>query len=353
MTQKMELVHAQLLSRVRYNMPKYSLRSYFFILIALLALMSVSKPASEKLKGAAIAALTPLLTSFLDAKEFISHTNLKNQEPSQREYICQLELENQLLKQEIQLLTTAYQRTADQNSDFCTFIVPARVIFRSTSSWYSSLWINVGEIDNQKISKKIIVKNSPVLLGDSVVGVIDYVGLRQSRVRLITDSGLTPSVRAVRECQKTQLSSEKETLYLAKGELHGSSGPMWRSHSNVLKGIGFNYDFSDEYGEARDLRTGKLVSQPNGTSISLLQVNDLLMTTGMDGTFPAGLKIAKVTSIHPLKEGDYYYELEAKPTAGDLENLSVVFIIPPLGFDPDDTPPFNWTIYTETSVSVY
>ena len=70
---------------------------------------------------------------------------------------------------------------------------------------------------------------------------------------------------------------------MAKGELHGSSKPLWRGYSQVLKGIGFNYDYADAYGPARDLRTGKTTA--NSPGISLLRVNDLLMTTGMDGIF--------------------------------------------------------------------
>jgi rod shape-determining protein MreC len=50
----------------------------------------------------------------------------------------------------------------------------------------------------------------------------------------------------------------------------------------------------------------------------------------LDGVFPPGLDVATITKIHPLKEGDYYYELEAKPTAGNMYNLSYVFVIPPV-----------------------
>ena len=41
-------------------------------------------------------------------------------------------------------------------------------------------------------------KNSPVLFGTSIIGVVEYVGYERSRVRLITDEKLVPSVRAVR-----------------------------------------------------------------------------------------------------------------------------------------------------------
>ncbi len=35
----------------------------------------------------------------------------------------------------------------------------------------------------------------------------------------------------------------------------------------------------------------------------------------MDGVFPEGLKVARVTKIQALREGDYCYEIEALPLA--------------------------------------
>lgn len=59
--------------------------------------------------------------------------------------------------------------------------LPAKVIFREPSSWSSTLWLNVGEKDNERLNKKIIGKNSPVLAGGSIIGVVEYVGKTRSR----------------------------------------------------------------------------------------------------------------------------------------------------------------------------
>ena len=59
-------------------------------------------------------------------------------------------------------------------------------------------------------------------------------------------------------------------------------------------------------------------------------MNDVLVKTGMDGVFPPGFQVATVTRIELLKEGDYFYELEARPIAGPLEELSLVFVLPPM-----------------------
>lgn len=190
---------------------------------------------------------------------------------------------------------------------------PAKVIYRSPTSWNSTLWIDIGERDNQKLGRKVISKNSPVVLGDSLVGVVEVVNPRRSLVRLITDPQLTPSVRALRD-------EEGETLHLAKGELHGSANVSWRSRGEVLIGEGFNYDYEDEYGPAQDLRAER----------AILNVGDLLVTTGMDGVFPKGLKVATVSKIQMLREGDYYYQIEATPTAAKLEELNTVTVLPAL-----------------------
>jgi rod shape-determining protein MreC len=245
-----------------------------------------------------------------------------------------------------------------------------KVIFRSIHTWNSTLWINLGELHNQNQDFPIIAKNSPVLSGDSVVGIIDYVGPTSSLVRLITDSSLTPSVRVARNHpgvltyhiqalidavlanrlnlnteQRTallwllqeltqSLPSSKESYFLAKGELQGHSEPLWRTPGPFLRGVGFNYDFKDDYGPSRDLRTGTPFDPDqeytHRPTMSLIQTQDLLVTSGMDGFFPEGLKIALVHSIATLREGDYTYEITALPTAGDLMELQYLFVLPPV-----------------------
>jgi rod shape-determining protein MreC len=247
---------------------------------------------------------------------------------TQDEEILFLKTENLLLKNQLIILNTV------KNTPPLKEAIIARVVFRPFNSWNSSLWIDKGELDNT--TEYSILKNSPVVVGKSIIGVIDYVGKHQSRVRLITDASLNPSVRVFRK--EDPLEKNSTRLYLAKGELQGGSGPYWRRGSSILRGTGFNYDFEDEKGRARDLRTGKIMGQVTSSSVPLLKVNDLLVTTGMDGIFPPDWEVAIVTKIELLKEGDYFYELEAIPTAGNLHDLKTVFIIPPIGFDPENRP---------------
>lgn len=245
--------------------------------------------------------------------------------------------------------------------------IPADVVYRDPSSWSSSIWINMGHSTNEKLERKIIDKNSPVVVGSSLIGVVEFVGQQRSRVRLITDSGCTPAVRALRGTSQDfaiqelvrslydrldpredifQNQKEKEqflqalqtlshrmsqsgrNLYLAKGEIHGCNQPLWRARQQSLKGIGFNYAFSDEEGPSRSLfQYAKGLSEPSDIA-PILQVGDLLVTTGFDGIFPPGLQVAQVTKIGELQEGCYAYSLEAKPTAGNLHDLHTVFVLP-------------------------
>ena len=130
-----------------------------------------------------------------------------------------------------------------------------------------------------------------------------------------------------------KLKENNVDYYLSKGELHGCSFPLWRSYGQKLKGIGFNYDYSDAEGSARELRSGRPMDiKFEFLTHDLLKKGDLLVTTGMDGIFPAGLKVAIVSDIKQLEEGGYYYEIEAVPSAGGLCSMNMVFVMPPLGF---------------------
>jgi len=316
-------------------------KPYLLLFSALFLMITIPPAISEKIRGTMIEFFHPLFEKSSNARFYFGNfftpqleisTTLQNVTSlTVNEEIKRLELENKLLYANfIQLLdlvdNTQHLMTPSQ-------AIPARVIFRSPNSWYSSLWINIGYSDNEKLKNHSIGKNSPVLIGNSIVGVIDYIGKNQSRVRLITDSALTPSVRSLRR-------ENDHTHYLAKGELRGSGFPLFRSNGNLLLGIGFNYDFADDKGPSRDLRTGEQADNKDKIkSLPLLKVNDLLVTTGMDGVFPADFQVATITKIYPLKEGDYYYELEAIPCCGKLDDISLVFVLPPVGFDPNDQPP--------------
>ena len=369
---------------------------YVLLIFFLFFILSISPKTTNKMRRLAISSITPL--SFFKK---ISKTSIKKNEKEKKNLI----LENTLLKAQTegvyewlmfdQRIEEQFQKLKKLSNKPCDELywkdffrrrseelrkileielqaLPAKIIFRDPSSWSSSIWINIGDKDNDALGRLIIGKNSPVIVNDSLVGIVEYVGKNESRVRLITDSGLVPSVRAVRGNRQDKVliqtakalfervhtrddifeskeerevfftllskminsfSKNKVDYYLAKGELHGSSMPLWRGAGRKLKGIGFNYNYSDSEGPERDLKTGKPLKKGfDFLDKAILKKGDLLVTSGMDGVFPAGLKVAIVSEVNDLEEGAYAYDIKAIPTAFGIEDLSVVFVMPPLNF---------------------
>ena len=363
-------------------------RLYWLLAVAAVLCLSLPKRGVEGFQGYTAAFFSPfwnqLTTLAVKTQSGLGEAKDSRMPASGKERLQQLETENLLLKERLkevqELLLSEIERTSlmvswshergkavgDEYSirrrtelerllDTYSDSFVARVIYRPPASWNHCLWINVGRENNLLAKRQVICKNSPVVVGYSLIGVVDYVGKHQSRVRLISDVSVHPSVRALRGGgQQLEISRHLDALieglssqemwvqanrsvleqlkslrhqweapsrswYLAKGELNGAGKAAWRKEGVVLKGSGFNYDYADEEGPARDLRQ------------SILKTNDLLVTTGMDGIFPKGLLVGRVISIHPLKEGDYYYSLEAEPTAGDFDQISWVTVLPPLG----------------------
>jgi cell shape-determining protein MreC len=277
---------------------------------------------SDRLRSLAVSVFRPFPHRIDSDAVELARLKLENQSlRAQMEHVYEWLLHDQRIAEQVEV----YKGLAQKASPFFQrraahlrallekelLSLPARVIYRDPSSWSSSLWVNLGEDDNQALGVPVVAKNSPVIAEGALVGVVDYVGKKQARVRLITDSGLSPAVRAVRE-------TNGEDGYLAKGEIHGSSAPFWRARSPILKGVGFNYDYADEEGPARDLKN----------PLPLLKEGDTLLTSGLDGVFPPGLRVGSVSWIAPLQEGSFAYEIEVRPAASHLNDLQAVFILP-------------------------
>lgn len=359
-------------------MKRRSYKEYALVGAVLLALLTIPTVISETIRTRMLFPLANLWRS-------------KERTLTNHEEVARLEGENHLLRIEIGKLralidqqqqaqqlahalaqspggTRRYEELAFLLSEFSQAI-PARVIYRDPGTYSTCLWVDVGSETNKNSSRPAVQKNSPVVVGRSLVGVVDYVGRRQSRVRLISDMTLKPSVRAIRgsvqnvvflesldcllrhlhgrqdlpmdkeesrelaqklEQMRTKFHTPASNLYLAKGIVQGASTPLWRNAQTSLRGIGFNYDTADQEGGPLELISSE--------GPPILQPHDILMTTGMDGVFPPGLRVAEVIKVFPLREGAYTFDLEATPLASPLSELQTVFILPPLGFDPEEHP---------------
>ena len=373
---------------------------YLFFIILIFVSVSLPENITDPMRGFAVSSMAPSW-GFLDK---IKSPFKKGSSTIHKTDFSQLSLENNLLRSQIDSVNewlTFEQRLEEQIDRYLSLktdanalqaneffrrraeelkqilemqlqSLPAKIVYRDPTSWSSSIWINIGNKENEALGKIIVAKNSPVVVGSSLVGLVEYVGPNHSRVRLITDSGFTPAVRAVRgDTQNRQvlmslrncysqisqredlfenkeekedffdqmklvmdkLSSKEKDSFLAKGELSGCSKPLWRSRNQKLKGKGFNYDYLDVEGPERDLHTGKPIKDMKADPLELIKKGDLLITTGMDGIFPPGLSVAVVSKVEDIPKAGYAYEIEALATAENLEDIQVVFVMPPLHFE--------------------
>ncbi len=212
--------------------------------------------------------------------------------------VQRLSAQNAILKGKLLQLEQMVQQSEEMQADLRGRLaaglsgVHAIVLFRSLTTWDEGLWVDVGE-------KNGIQKNSPALFNGQLVGIVDEVTATQSHVRLITHSGLHPSVRVARGAQ-----------LLAKGELQGAG-------QGTLKGVGFAYAYDDTAGPSRDLKS------------DIIRTGDLLVTTGFDGLFPEGIPVARVTHIDPLREGDCTYTISAEPLVSPSRDMRTLYLLPP------------------------
>ncbi|MCB1107123.1 MAG: hypothetical protein KDK76_03405 [Chlamydiia bacterium] len=309
-------------------MRKKNYRAFLILGVALLGLFYIPKGIIEKLRSTSVDGAKHL--TFQEKGEDKSlETQLllleKQNEDLRNRLLCGERIKEQIDavksmiaidEKELSEFSQRRIKSAEELLKRALFFVSGDIIYRDPSHWNSTFWINLGE--------KEISVNSPVLKGKYLIGLVEYVGKHKSRVRLLTDSSLVPSVRVVR-------GEGKDQKYLAKGELYGSSSPLWRKRSDILSGIGFNYDFEDEEGGARELRSGRPLNHLNHEdSLSLIEVGDLLVTTGMDGVFPKDIPVAIVSKLETLREGAVSIEIEARLCCGNLDNLQSVAVLPPL-----------------------
>lgn len=371
-------------------MRRISYRSYFALGVSLVLALCLPEQTCQHLRASSVALSSPIWKSCGLCREVL-FAGPCGQKHSDGEYErlqiendrlrCQIDRICQWLEQQEHLdslgmiqvdqgaskLTQSLKSTIDATKQFAL----GRVVFREPASWSQFIWIDVGEETNRVLGVKVVCKNSPVVVGSALIGVVETVGKYRSCVRLITDGTLCPSVRAVRgglqgqvlldhlngimrqlPLQKHLLSDEYDKIsemfamiksrigtageisYAAKGFLQGCSAPLWRCRNQKLNGYGFQWDFPDTEGPAREISSGKTLDlHADLDSIELLRVGDVLVTTGFDGVFPPHLKVATVSRVCPLIRGEPTYSIEAQMIATNLHDLEFIQVLPPVEMD--------------------
>lgn len=190
-----------------------------------------------------------------------------------------LELQQQLSETEILYALLDYARTAPENK-----YVAASVIGRDPSPFMSYIIIDHGSDDG-------ILYGMPVVTQQGLVGKVVAVTATAARVQLITDSDSVVNI----------------TL----------------ATSNVT-------------GQAAGSVTGDLSLEMVSTS-SFITEGDLVLTSGLGGSFPSNIVVGQILS--PTKgENDLYYSAIIQPTV-DFNSLEAVLII--TNFKPLDITPLT------------
>jgi rod shape-determining protein MreC len=175
-------------------------------------------------------------------------------------------------------------------------IVPARVIARDPSEWFDSVMINRG-------SSSGLEKDMPVVTHEGIVGRIIGVSPVTAQVLLITD--------------------ERAAAGAVVGQL-GASQAM---------------------GSVRGYGSNGLLDMRYVSGLETVKQGDLVVTTGQDSIYPAGLSVGQVVEF---KQGSATspHEIKVKPSArlNSLREVAVLLYRPP----PRTPPPAATTTPSNT-----
>lgn len=167
--------------------------------------------------------------------------------------------------------------------------VIAKVVFRDPAFWSSSIMINKGFKDSA-----LIEKNCPVLSSGYLIGIIEEVFPKISKVRLITDKNMQISIK------KQNFVEDSDELGLNMGTLKGSNCVEMRYRFKQVDGFFFSKNIQSE---------------------------DILVTSGLDGVFPEGLPVAKVIEVK-ISDEEVEFPFKAQVCAPDIKYLKHVTILP-------------------------
>ena len=177
---------------------------------------------------------------------------------------------------EMELMNRRLKRLLALERELPTRAVAASVTARDASVWFQSLTLNKGEVDG-------IQTGMPVIAPEGVVGLISSTSMHASRVLLLTDpnSGIDVLV------QRTRV-------------------------RGILSGL------------LEEGTTLKYVKRSDD-----VRVGDRVVASGLDGVFPKGLPVGRVTEVSRKDRGLFLYA-EVTPDA-DASRLEEVLVALPSG----------------------
>lgn len=312
-------------------------RSKPLTILILCGIFAVSSPTwlQNRLRGGAAWCVTPLWS-------WVAHLHAsQDAEVVLREKIRVLELENLALRTELQDRSTSPTTSSPQ------WALRARVIARDPGSWTQAAWIDVGRNNTPEGSP--LQRNSPVVLGQTLIGMVEYVGRSQSLVRLLSDPHCCPSLEIVgRERDGIADAASRLALLLSRAEGEGNSQALQMLESlsrrrgeeiSTVRGVLRGMDGQASHCLRGQLYLGEIAWKTQST---LPSAGALIQTSGNDGIFPRGLRVAALHSIRPPRPGEVAREFLALPEA-DLEgDLYWVTVLAPRSTESKESPPPPW-----------
>ncbi len=258
-----------------------------FLVIANFLILAVvgQRPASSAPGGLTITILAPFQNAFSQSSRFIRDI--------WRHYFAMVAAsqENDQLKQrlarademkniwvESRLSNQRLRRLADLANTLDESVVFAEVIARDPTTWFKTVIINKGR-------RHGLEKGMPALVPEGIVGQVIEVSGNYAKILLIVDRN--SAVDAL--VQRTR----------ARGILSGASTEQ----------CGLEYVLLKED----------------------VQVGDTIVTSGLDGVFPKGLRIGDIQSIE-ARPNEMFHTISVGPFVdfGKLEELLVVLRAPPV-----------------------
>ncbi len=172
------------------------MKAFFALPVFLLSMLSLPQTGADKIRSSTVMSVAPLLMyrtatsgSARDSQE------IKSLELENLQLRTQLDLVYDWISSEKRLREQAEQlrlmgtesaiakefvvRRSEEMKSLLqkqTMGAYGKIVYRDPGSWNSSCWIDVGEENNISLGKTIIAKNSPVVSGASLIGVVEYVG---------------------------------------------------------------------------------------------------------------------------------------------------------------------------------
>jgi rod shape-determining protein MreC len=254
--------------------------------ILFLALAGYLRPAMGVATEPFIAVQRWITTRIIALNDFINFprdvTNLSQQNAELQQQVSQLEsqiveLQQQLSQAEVLYALLDFARARPENQ-----YIASAVIGRDPSPFLHYIIIDHGSDDG-------LQHGMPVVTEQGLVGIVDAVTARAARVQLINDPDSVVNV------------------YLQSSQVLAQISGSVTSEINLL-----------------------MVPQN-----AKVPINELVLTSGLGGGFPANIVIGKVTSIHKL-ETDLFQTAIVQPVV-DLTNISAVLVI--TNFKPVDITP--------------